>query len=139
MRTNLGIAIFVGWMIQLALSNLLPTIAIVFGRGASMLAGGDGRWVDHAADPREPAWHLMQASILLASVIAAWLTAYLAPSRFALAATALTLLVLLAKAFEQLPMPPSSSALAEWMIAPFLGIAVGTMAARLTVARPRRG
>ena len=92
---------------------------------------------DHASDPREPAWHLIQASILLGSVIAAWLTGYLAPRRFALAATALILLVLAAKVFEQFPMPPSPSVLVEWMLAPCLGIVVGTMAARLTVARPR--
>ena len=77
MKTNLGIAIFVGWMTQLGLSTLLPTIAIVFGRAASMLGGGDGSWGDHAVDPREPGWHLIQAFILLGSVIAAWLTGYL--------------------------------------------------------------
>jgi len=137
MKANLGIAVFVGWMTQLGLSILLPTTAIVFGRAASMLFGGDGSWGDHASDPREPAWHLIQASILLGSVIAAWLTGYLAPRRFALAATALILLVLAAKVFEQFPMPPSPSVLVEWMLAPCLGIVVGTMGARLTVARPR--
>ena len=137
MRTNLGIAIFVGWMTQLALSSLLPIIAIVFGRAASMLAGGDGSWGDHSADPRHPAWHLMQASILLGSAIAAWLTGYLAPRRHASSATALTLLVLVAKAFEQLPMRHSPSVLVEWTIAPCLGIIFGTMVARRAVARPR--
>jgi hypothetical protein len=137
MKTNLGIAIFVGWMTQLGLSSLLPATAIVLGRTASMLSGGDSSWGDHASDPWEPAWHLIQASILLGSAIAAWLTGYLAPRRPALAATALILLVLVAKAFEQFPMPPSPSVLVEWVIAPCLGIVIGTMAARLTVAGRR--
>jgi hypothetical protein len=139
MKSNLGIAIFVGWMTQLTLSSLLPTIAVVVGRAASMLGGGDGGWGDHAVDPREPGWHLIQVSILLGSVIAAWFAGYLAPRRVVLAATALIPLVLAAKAFEQFPMPLTAPVLVEWAIAPCLGIIVGSIAARLTVARPRSG
>jgi hypothetical protein len=47
------------------------------------------------------------------------------------------LLVLVAKAVEHFPMPASVPVLVEWVLAPCLGISVGSMAARLTVARAR--
>ncbi len=132
MKSNLGIAIFVGWMTQLGLSTLLPTIAIVVGRAVSMAGGGDGRWGDHAADPQQEGWHLVQAVILLGSVIAAWLAGYLAPRKLTISATGLILLVLLAKAFEQLPIRHSASVVIEWVLSPCLGIVAGAMMARLT-------
>jgi hypothetical protein len=132
MKPNLGIAIFVGWMTQLGLSTLLPTIAIVIGRAVSVAGGGDGGWGDHATDPRQAGWHLVQAVILLGSVIAAWIAGYLAPRKLAISATVLILLVLLAKAFEQLPIRHSAPDVVEWVLSPCLGIAAGAMMARLT-------
>lgn len=135
MKPNLGIAIFIGWMTQLGLSALLPIVGIVVGRMASMIAGGDGSWGEHSHSPSQPEWHLVQGTVFLGSFIAAWLAAYLAPRRVKTYATSLLMLVVLGKLFEQLPRSPSVLALAEWWLAPCLGIVVGAIVARLTIAK----
>jgi hypothetical protein len=132
MRIKTGTAIFVGWMTQLGLSALLPTIALAVGRAAYMAGGGEGSWGEYAHDPGQSGWHLTQAAILIGSCVAGWLAGRLAPGRPVTSAVALLLLTFLSRMFEQLPMPPLPLALLEWTLAPCIGIIAGSIGARLT-------
>jgi hypothetical protein len=130
MKRRLSLAIFIGWLCQLGLSALLPDMAIIAGRAVSMMIGSDYSWADHTHDSRLPGWHVVQGAIFVASALAGFLAAYLAPRKTFRLGAALIFLMLLGNFFEQLPMPPSPLIVLEWMLGPCLGIVLGLLIER---------
>ena len=130
MKRRLSLAILIGCLCQLGLSALLPDIAVVAGRAVSMTIGADYSWADHTRDSRLPGWHVVQGAIIVASALAGFLAAYLAPRKTFRLGAALVFLVLLGIFFEQLPMPPRPLIVLEWILGPCLGIVLGLLMER---------
>lgn len=90
-----------------------------------MLIGADYTWVDHTHDSRLLGWQVVQGAIFVASALAGFLAAYLAPRKTFRLGAVLVFLVLLGIFFEQLPMPARPLLVLEWMFGPCLGIVLG--------------
>jgi hypothetical protein len=102
-KRTLWFAVLVGWLSQIALMQLLPTIGEVLARAASFAFGSHDNWTEHTQQAADVGWKIVELLKFLASVGAGIVAAVLTPRKPWIVAVALAVLSMLDGSFEQLP------------------------------------
>ena len=126
---TLWFAVLVGWLSQMALMQLVPTIGEVLGRVVSSAFGSTDNWTEHARDATHVGWRIVELLKFLGSVGAGIVAAILTPRKPWIVATALAILSLVGVSFEQLPTPVSAKVIGTTLSVPCLGVIVGLVGA----------
>lgn len=126
-RRSAWLATLVGWLVQLGLVELLPTL---FSTAARLIAAAGGL----PLEPFEPTanassigWRLEQTAIFLASLLAGGLAGYLSVRESWSVPIGLIFLSLAASLFRQLPSPRTEGLIAVWALLPCLGLVGGVV------------
>lgn len=135
-KQSVWLGIVVGWLSQLGLKVVLPTVFLVGLRGLSLATGAQALWLEHPGDSSHPGWYGLQAVIIAGSAIAGALAALLAPRGALAVPAALLVLSLLSTSLEQLPRPLSAAVAWIWAGGPCIGLLAGWL---LVQIRLRRG
>lgn len=131
LKRSIWLGIAVGWLVQIALKTVLPTVVLIGIRFWSLQTESDSLWLENPGDSSHPVWYALQATVFIGSIFAGGLASMLAPRRSLVVPITLVVLSLLTTGFEQLPSPLSGSVLFIWAGGPCVGLVVGALFARL--------
>jgi hypothetical protein len=125
LKRSFWLATLVGWLAQLGLKVLVPTVLLVAIRGWAIAGGNQSLWLENPGDASHPVWWVLQASVFAGSAFAGLLAGLLSPRNSFAVPVALVTLSLLATFFEQFPHPFSVMVRIVWAGGPCVGLLVG--------------
>ena len=130
-KRSVWLGISVGWLTQLGLTTILPTVVLMVARFFSLETENNSLWLENPSDSSHPVWFALQASVFLGSVLAGWLAARLSPRKSLMVPLALVILSLAATGFEQFPRPMSTAVMLIWAAGPCVGLFLGWVLVQL--------